>query len=89
MNAPTSLLDAIQALEEATEANVRAESAVRRAVVDLLQVDAVNAELVITHCVKALRHAQHAADIRGNRKTEIKSAYRMGLAAIGKEEVAA
>lgn len=89
MIAPTSLLDAIKAIEEATEANLRAESAVRRAVVDLLQVDSVNAELVITHCVRALKHAQHAGDVRGDRRSEIKSAYRMGLAALGKEEVAA
>ena len=88
MKAPPSLLEAIELLQQATEANERAAAAVRRAAEDLQTVDVVNLELVISHCVKSLRWLKNADGVRGDRRVEAKGVYRMACAALSMEEAA-
>lgn len=47
--------------------------------------EAASKDIALMHCVKALRHAMNADGLTPTRRTEARSAYRMGMAALGLE----
>lgn len=57
---------------------------------DLASVDedeALALRLALVHCVRALRHAQHADGLTRDKRQAARSAYRMGCAALGIDHV--